>query len=144
MMTGAPELLCALLGCLVLGVLFLLPTIIGVARQVEGLGTLIALNFAGGLTLVGWPAAMILATMMPSTRPPAQLAIPVIEPYRQGGPHPDDELWLIHMLYAGTAGTPFTLSQLAGTPIASGLRSRLPPLALRPKADTPPIDYPAH
>lgn len=101
MMTGAPELLCALLGCLVLGVLFLLPTIIGVARQVEGLGTLVVLNFAGGLTFVGWPAAMIFAAMMPSTRPPAQLAIPMIEPYRHGGPHPDDELWLIHMLYAG-------------------------------------------
>ena len=40
---------------------YILPTVIGIARQVEGLGLVICLNTIP----VGWPAALILACMMP-------------------------------------------------------------------------------
>jgi len=40
---------------------YVLPTVIGIARQVEGLGLVICLNTIP----VGWPAALILACMMP-------------------------------------------------------------------------------
>ena len=40
---------------------YVLPTVIGIARQVEGLGLVICLNAIP----VGWPAALILACMMP-------------------------------------------------------------------------------
>ena len=40
---------------------YILPTVIGIARQVEGLGLVICLN----MIPVGWPAALILACMMP-------------------------------------------------------------------------------
>ena len=39
----------------------ILPTVIGIARQVEGLGRIICLNAIP----VGWPAALILACLMP-------------------------------------------------------------------------------
>ena len=40
---------------------YILPTVIGIARQVEGLGLVICLYTIP----VGWPAALILACMMP-------------------------------------------------------------------------------
>ena len=40
---------------------YILPTVIGIARQVEGLGLVICLNTIP----VGWPAALILACLMP-------------------------------------------------------------------------------
>ena len=40
---------------------YILPTVIGIVRQVEGLGLVICLNTIP----VGWPAALILACMMP-------------------------------------------------------------------------------
>jgi len=40
---------------------YILPTVIGSVRQVEGLGLVICLNTIP----VGWPAALILACMMP-------------------------------------------------------------------------------
>jgi hypothetical protein len=40
---------------------YILPSVIGIARQVEGLGLVICLN----MIPVGWPAALILACMMP-------------------------------------------------------------------------------
>ena len=40
---------------------YILPTVIGIARQVEGQGLVICLNAIP----VGWPAALILACMMP-------------------------------------------------------------------------------
>jgi len=40
---------------------YILPTVIGIARQVEGLGLVICLNAIP----VGWPAALILACLMP-------------------------------------------------------------------------------
>jgi hypothetical protein len=40
---------------------YILPTAIGIARQVEGVGLVICLNAIP----VGWPAALILACMMP-------------------------------------------------------------------------------
>ncbi|GLX02646.1 superinfection immunity protein [Microtetraspora sp. NBRC 16547] len=50
---------------LVLVAVYLLPTLIGVLRGVESLGLLIALNLLGGLTCIGWPAALIAACMLP-------------------------------------------------------------------------------
>ena len=44
-----------------LAAVYILPTVIGIARQVEGLGLVICLNTIP----VGWPAALILACMMP-------------------------------------------------------------------------------
>lgn len=54
---------------IVLLAVYLLPTWIGIFRQVEGLGWLIAFNvlFPG----VGWLAGMILACMLPRREPPA-------------------------------------------------------------------------
>jgi hypothetical protein len=40
---------------------YILPTVIAIARQVEGLGWVICLNTIP----VGWPAALILACLMP-------------------------------------------------------------------------------
>lgn len=44
-----------------LAAVYMLPTVIAIARQVEGLGLVICLN----VIPVGWPAALILACMMP-------------------------------------------------------------------------------
>ncbi len=45
----------------VLAGVYILPTMIGIARQVECLGSVICLNAFP----VGWPAALILACLMP-------------------------------------------------------------------------------
>jgi hypothetical protein len=44
-----------------LAAVYILPTVIGIARQVEGLGLVICLNAIP----VGWPAALILACLWP-------------------------------------------------------------------------------
>ena len=44
-----------------LAAVYILPTVIGIARQVEGLGLVICLN----VVPVGWPAALILACIRP-------------------------------------------------------------------------------
>ena len=44
-----------------LAAVYILPTVIGSARQVEGLGLVICLNAIPA----GWPAALILACLMP-------------------------------------------------------------------------------
>ena len=44
-----------------LAAVYIVPTVIAIARQVEGLGLVICLN----VIPVGWPAALILACMMP-------------------------------------------------------------------------------
>ena len=44
-----------------LAAVYILPTVIGIARQVEGLGLVICLN----AILVGWPVALLLACLMP-------------------------------------------------------------------------------
>ena len=44
-----------------LAAVYILPTVIGIARQVEGLGLVICLNTIP----VGWLAALILACLMP-------------------------------------------------------------------------------
>ena len=41
--------------------IYILPMVIGIARQIEGLGWVICLNTIP----VGWPAALILACLMP-------------------------------------------------------------------------------
>ena len=49
----------ALIGLLV--VLYLLPTLIGLIRGVDNLALVFLVNLIGGIALIGWPAAMILA-----------------------------------------------------------------------------------
>ena len=44
-----------------LAAVYILPTVIGIARQAEGLGLVICLN----VVPVGWPAALLLACLMP-------------------------------------------------------------------------------
>jgi len=44
-----------------LAAVYILPTVVGIARQVEGLGLVICLNAIP----VGWPAALLLACLMP-------------------------------------------------------------------------------
>jgi hypothetical protein len=51
---------------LLLVVLYLLPTLIGLLRGVENVLLLIAFNFFGGLTCIGWPAALFLAFALPT------------------------------------------------------------------------------
>lgn len=46
---------------LILGVLYLLPTIIAVIRGVDQLALVVLVNFIGGLSGIGWLAALILA-----------------------------------------------------------------------------------
>ncbi|GIH68374.1 superinfection immunity protein [Sphaerimonospora thailandensis] len=50
---------------LLLVVVFLLPSIIGVLRGVENFALLFSLNCLGGLTCIGWPAALIAAFLLP-------------------------------------------------------------------------------
>ncbi|WP_066946701.1 superinfection immunity protein [Microtetraspora fusca] len=50
---------------LVLVAVYIMPSVIGVLRGVDSLGLLIALNLLGGLTCIGWPAALIAAFMLP-------------------------------------------------------------------------------
>jgi hypothetical protein len=55
---------------LILGllVLYILPSLIGAIRKVEGLGWLIVVNLIP--TGIGWLAAMVLAIMLPRREPP--------------------------------------------------------------------------
>jgi hypothetical protein len=55
---------------LVLCVIYLLPTLIGIARQVDHLALVLVVNLIGGTTGVGWVAALILA-FGPRRLPPA-------------------------------------------------------------------------
>ena len=57
-------------GALIAGLLvvYLLPSLIGAIRHVEGLGWLVAFNVL--LPGVGWLAGMILACMLPRREPP--------------------------------------------------------------------------
>lgn len=49
-------------------VLYVLPSLIGAIRKVEGLGWLIVVNLVP--TGIGWLAAMVLAIMLPRRDPP--------------------------------------------------------------------------
>jgi hypothetical protein len=48
--------------------LYILPSLIGAIRKVEGLGWLIVVNLIP--TGIGWLAAMVLAIMLPRREPP--------------------------------------------------------------------------
>jgi hypothetical protein len=48
--------------------LYILPSLIGAIRRVEGLGWLIVVNLIP--TGIGWLAAMVLAIMLPRREPP--------------------------------------------------------------------------
>lgn len=50
-------------------VLFMLPTLIGLARGVDQLALVFLVNLIGAPALIGWPAALILA-FGPRRRPP--------------------------------------------------------------------------
>jgi hypothetical protein len=54
-------------------VLYLLPTLVGLVRGVDGLALVFLVNLVGGTALIGWPTAMILA-FGPRRRPPPQAA----------------------------------------------------------------------
>lgn len=46
---------------LALAIVYLLPTLVGLLRRVDRLGWVFLVNVIGGLTGIGWLAAMILA-----------------------------------------------------------------------------------
>jgi hypothetical protein len=50
---------------MLLATAYSLPSLIGIARGVEHLPLLIIVNLIGGLTCIGWPAALITAVMLP-------------------------------------------------------------------------------
>jgi drug/metabolite transporter (DMT)-like permease len=62
----------------VLALLYILPTLIGIARKVEDLGLLIFVNILP--TGVGWIAALVMAFMLPRREPavyqPARYPVP--------------------------------------------------------------------
>jgi hypothetical protein len=59
---------------LALAIVFLLPTLVGIIRRVDRLALVILVNLIGGLTGIGWLAAMILA--FGPRRLPAALSSP--------------------------------------------------------------------
>jgi len=73
---------------LALCVIYLLPTIIGVIRGVDQLALVFLVNLIGGLTFIGWPAAMILAfgpRRLRPERPPPWPVYPREDPWRDPG-----------------------------------------------------------
>jgi hypothetical protein len=50
-----------ILAFLALAFIFMLPTLIGLIRRVDRLGLVVLVNLIGGLSGIGWLAAMILA-----------------------------------------------------------------------------------
>jgi hypothetical protein len=62
-------------------VLYILPSLIGVIRKVEGLGWLVVVNLIP--TGIGWPAAMVLAIMLPRRDPPMAYP-PIYHPQAPG------------------------------------------------------------
>jgi hypothetical protein len=61
MQTFADSGLLLILGFTVLPMLYMLPTLVGAARRVDGLALVCLVNLIGAPTGVGWLAAMILA-----------------------------------------------------------------------------------
>ncbi|MGH3275632.1 MAG: superinfection immunity protein [Streptosporangiaceae bacterium] len=57
---------------LALCIIYLLPTLIGAIRRVDQLALVLVVNLIGGLTFVGWLAAMVLA-FGPRRQPPEAL-----------------------------------------------------------------------
>ena len=48
-----------------LAILFFLPTLIGLARGVDGLALVFLVNLIGAPVIIGWPGALILAFGLP-------------------------------------------------------------------------------
>jgi hypothetical protein len=65
---------------------YFLPAWIGIFRQVEGLGWLIALNVLG--PGAGWLGGMILACTLPRRQPPAACPPPPCYPQQQPAQYP--------------------------------------------------------
>jgi hypothetical protein len=62
-----------ILAFLALAVVFMLPTLVGLIRRVDRLALVFLVNVVGGLTGIGWLAAMILA-FGPRRRPVAPMS----------------------------------------------------------------------
>jgi Superinfection immunity protein len=75
---------------LMLGVIYLLPAIIAVIRGVDQLALVVLVNFIGGLSGIGWLAALILA-FGPRRVPPAPPAVPHAMGGRARLPGPDED-----------------------------------------------------
>jgi hypothetical protein len=74
-------------------VLYLLPTLVGLIRGVDGLPLVFLVNQIGGTALIGWPAAMILAFGPRHRRRqqgPGSPAFVVRDPERFWVPRPPD------------------------------------------------------
>ncbi len=72
---------------LTLPVVYLLPTLIGLVRRVDGLALVFLVNLIGAPTGVGWLAAMILAfgpRKVPPPPPPYWRVGPAVPPARPG------------------------------------------------------------
>ena len=81
-------------------IVYLLPSLIGAARRVEGLGWLVAFNL---LSAVAWPAAFLLSVGLPSRRREVPLpASPILEQAQPNWPAPErrkaaaEVLWLLN------------------------------------------------
>ena len=67
-----------------LALLYILPTLIGIARKVEDLGLLIFINLLP--TGVGWIAALVMAFMLPRREPVMYQPVPYPAPQYPLGP----------------------------------------------------------
>jgi Superinfection immunity protein len=99
--------------------LYLLPVLIGLARQVPDIGTLATVNILLGWTLVGWAAALAMA--LRSARP-AGPGVQVMQNFPLAPPPAQ----LSSAGWAGPSGPP---------PLRSGIP---PPLILPPRPAGPP------
>ena len=107
--------------------LYLLPVLIGLARQVPDLGPLVAVNVLLGWTVVGWVAALAMA--LQSARPAAP-PVQVVQNFPLPAPYPPGP-----MATAGWAGPPGPPPRRPGVP---------PLLALPPRPDGSPAGPAGH
>jgi Superinfection immunity protein len=81
MRTSADSGLLLILAFTVLPVLYLLPTLIGAIRRVDGLALVFLVNLIGAPAGIGWPAAMIMAFGPRRLPPPPPLSWPPPDTY---------------------------------------------------------------
>lgn len=79
--------------------LYVLPTVIALFRQVDDIGLVVAINFIGGPTGVGWLAALILSIFL-NTREVREPPRRVVG-YEPGCPPPPDDDFLAAVARAG-------------------------------------------
>lgn len=102
--------------------LYLLPTLIGLARRLPDIGSLAVINILLGWTLFGWAAALAMALRTVQPAPPAVIV--------QNFPPPQP--WPPQLAGADWAGPPGPPPPRLGDP---------PPLALPPHPDDDQPDY---